>query len=386
MTKENMIPIVEKAASGDTSAFETLFRTYWNMAYFYCFKYLKNKSEAEEVAQDAFFILFRNIDKLKNPKLFVAYFSKILVNSCHNRSKSRRNKNDKITFPVDHFTETLPEERIDFLPEVAMNQQELKNEIINFINELPKKQREVMLLHFVNDLSQSEIAVALDVKPSVIGNRLFHAKAALKQKLDKQKKTAYISYVAPIALLPLITQFLREEMAQVATPDIQARVWDGLQAQISAYVPGQAPVNSYTSSLINVGTIATACTAVVCFAVLGINYYNSVRSNEQPASIPAVVAQVDTTDILEELRAVTTLDGFNNFVAYHTFGAVQAVTWNTELGETQYRLYQRTFYDMTIFTGVRSNSSGVLIVYEVAPPGASPPHDAAAWINERIYS
>ena len=188
IVKEDIALTIEKAIAGDNSAFETIFNIYWNMAYFYCFKYLNNKSEAEEAAQDAFFALSRNISKLNDPRSFKAYFLRILTNTCHNVNKSRKNKNYKMMLSTDDFVRTLAEEREEFLPEAAMKQQEFKNEIISHIDSLPSKQREVMLLHFLNGLSQAEIAQVLDVKPSIVGNRLFHAKASLKQKLEKNGK------------------------------------------------------------------------------------------------------------------------------------------------------------------------------------------------------
>ena len=386
MTKEAIIPIIEKAVHGDNSAFEAIYRTYWNMAYFYCFKYLKSKSEAEEVAQDAFFALYRNISNLNDPKLFVAYFSRILFNTCYNRSKNRKNINNTMSFSVDDYTETLPEERMDFLPEATMNHMEFKDEISQLIDELPNKQREVMLLHYLNELTQSEIAAVLDVKPSVVGNRLFHAKASLKKKLEKRNlKSPALTSIAPIPLAPLITQALRDEMASIATPDIESRMWDGLQNKIGEYKAGKTPA-SYTppSSLANVGIIVAACAAIVCFGAFGINYYNSICRADRYERTEAVAIQMDASSILDELRSITTLDGFNEFATYHGFNAEQVVTWYTQAGEVQYYLYHRAFYDMAIFVGVKNGSRGVSIVYETALPGTMPPQDVVAWINAKI--
>jgi len=380
MSNGELTSLVAEAASGDSAAFEKLFNVNWNMAYYHCFKYLRNKAEAEEAAQDAFFTLFRNIDKLKDIRLFKAYFLRILTNTCHNRAKSRMFKNNSMTFSVDSVAETLSEERMDFLPGVALNQQELRVEIIQCIEGLPKKQREVMLLHFLQELSQSEIAAVLDVKPSVVANRLFHAKAALKQKFEKLgSKSGVYAAVLPVTV---ITQALTEEMTMVATPQILSRAWEGLQVQVNTYGTGELPNNYGSSNAISTALVAAACTAVICFVVLSVNYYNA-RQPVGPYIHPStIVTQSETCNIVEELRAITTADEFNSFVVRHSFNLEQVVTWQTHEGEIRYHFYQRTFEDMIIFTGIRSDMNAVAIVYQIVPPGTSSPADVSVWIDK----
>ena len=385
MKKEDMCPTVEKAMKGDSVAFETLFNAYWNMAYFYCFKYLKNKHEAEDAAQTAFFTLFKCIGNLKNPELFVAYFSRILTNTCHNRFRARKKKSNEMVVFAESLSiiEILPEERTEFLPEELMSQHELKNEIVELINKLPKKQREVMLLHFLNGLSQSEIAVILDIKPSAVGNRLFHARAALRKSYEKlNSKGIYASVLTST----VITQVLREEMNLFAAPGVQARAWEGLQIQIGAYniadMADSPKSQPNGSNAVNIGFVVAACATVACFGILGINYYNSVQSSEPSVDYSVVEWQTDVLDIIEELRASETLDDFTGFVLRHNFSAGQIVIWNTQAEEFEYRFYHRTFYDRTIFAGIRSGSSETLIAYQIESPGAAAPQDIMAWINE----
>ena len=382
--KENLVPVVEKAISGDKEAFETLFRRYWNMAYYYCVRYLKNKSEAEEVAQDAFFVLSCNIKNLNNPDLFVAYFMRILTNTCHNRSKTRKYMYNNSMLFIDTFTNTLPEEKMEFIPGEAMVQQEIREELIAHIETLPKKQREVMLMYYLSEMSQSEIAAALDIKPSAVGNRLHHAKKSLEKKLSKKTSKGLVH--ASVVPIPLIIFLLREDMARVATPDVEARAWEGLQSQISAYEAGSeagelsAELPKSNPSALLVGSIiALACAAVICFGIVAAYYLGTA---EPDTGSYAIVLEVNTYDILEELRAATTLEDFNDFVARHGFEAGQVVTWQGQNGASVYRLYQRNFNDMVIFTGIRSSSYGVLIVYETAAPGAAPPQNVVDWIEK----
>ena len=175
-------------------------------------------------------------------------------------------------------------------------------------------------------------------------------------------------------------------MTVVATPNIQAQAWVGLQTQIAAYSGGNLPADGsgLANTVYYVALSTVAFAAVACFTILGINYYNATQPRELDAKPAEIVMQPDAHDILEELRAVVTLDGFNEFVARHNFYATQTFVLNNQVEETQYRLYQRTFLDMTIFTGIRSCLSGIRVVYETAPPGTMPPQNVVVWVNERL--
>ena len=382
--REAMVPTIEKAIEGEQLAFETLFKTYWNKAYFYCLKYFKNQSEAEDATQEAFFILFRDIGKLKNPKSFNAYLSRILSNVCYDQTKKWKSIRNDTIFSIDNFAESLAEEREEFLPEEIMHQKEQKDHVLRLIDELPNKQRETMLLYYLHDLSQSEIAVALDVKPSIVGDRIYNAKATLREKL-KQRNADNVLYTSSIVTIPIITQILMEEMEILATPDVQDRIWEDLQVQINAYNAAEASINcqstSNSSSIINTAIIGLACVAIVCFTVLYINYSNYTCKNE-PNICPN--AQGCSFDILSELRAVTTLDEFNNFVVRHNFVMNKIFVRNHIAGETRYHLYQRELSHMTIITGIRIDTDDILIIYEILSPGDLPPEDVVIWFNENI--
>ena len=389
MINEDITPVVEKAISGDPAAFDALFNTYWSMAYYYCCKYLKNYSDAEEVAQDSFFLLHRNIGNLQHPHLFKAYFFKILVNTCHNRTKSLLSRNTRLTVSVNELSGVLAEERIEFLPEATMIHQEMQEEIAQLISELPKKQREVMLLHTVQGLTQSEIAYVLDVKPGVVTNRLFNARANLKRKFEKKngRGPIYPSFIP----LPIIAHVLAEEMKTVAAPEVQARAWECLQNRMEANHAGSAAQKGPSPySAATVGAIVTGCVAALCLvAVAGIILVNRLREPVPDAlctcGLPINTdAHAHTNALLEELRAATTLEDFDSFVERHGFEAGQVATINGGTGEIIYRLYKRAFCHIAIFAGIRIDVNGVLIFYETAEPGTPPPGDVTAWINDKM--
>ena len=56
------------------------------------------------------------------------------------------------------------------------------------IGELPDTQRTVLTLHYLDGLSVREIATVLDVPPGTVKSRLFHARQALKSRIDDGRR------------------------------------------------------------------------------------------------------------------------------------------------------------------------------------------------------
>ena len=389
---------IENIIKGDPAAFEAMYNAYWNMVYYTCLKYLNSQPEAEEAAQDVFFALYKDIGRLSSPNAFHSYFSRILVNTCYNRVMSYSYRNSSNNISIDSFVKGLQEERSAFLPEGTIMQKELESEIVQLIDELPDKQREAMLLHYLHELSQSEIAEILDVKPNVVGNRLFLAKTALKKKLASHKGGKWAAVASAISVSSswffLATAFAGEA-AQVATPEIGSRIWLGLQDRIAAVYcsePGSEPSSelaeassasstsgakaSYTSKMsstaINAGIITMACAAVVCLATLGVNYASYQRAE---TTSPLSAVSYGYGNLAES--------GDEIYVPYE-FAVIQIITRNTPEAEIEYRLYQRDCQDMRMFRGVKEINGDVFTIYKVVPLGTPPPADVAAWINQHV--
>ena len=73
---------------------------------------------------------------------------------------------------------------LDALPEPTVPFTELDDTVFRMINELPRTQREVVLLYFYQDMTMKEIAETLRIAPSNVSRRLAAAKKSLRGQLE----------------------------------------------------------------------------------------------------------------------------------------------------------------------------------------------------------
>ena len=139
------------------------------------FTYVKDIHKAEDIIQDVFLKVYANLHQFKGESSFKTYLYRITINQCKDYLKSWSFKNlffteKNIEYSFDSFESTVL--RFEENYELGMK-----------ILDLPIKYREVIILHYYQDYSISEIATLLTVSESTIHTRLRRAKQRLKEKI-----------------------------------------------------------------------------------------------------------------------------------------------------------------------------------------------------------
>ena len=88
--KENEAEIIQRATEGDPTAFECLYRSHCKRVYAVCLRMVGNTTEAEDLTQDAFLLLFRKIHTFRGESAFSTWLHRLVVNTVlmHLRKKS----------------------------------------------------------------------------------------------------------------------------------------------------------------------------------------------------------------------------------------------------------------------------------------------------------
>ena len=74
------ILLVKKAVKGDRRAFEDLINIYFDRLYKEAYLRCKHEEDAKEIVQETIYKAYRSIKKLKEPKYFKTWLSRILIN------------------------------------------------------------------------------------------------------------------------------------------------------------------------------------------------------------------------------------------------------------------------------------------------------------------
>src|SRR5258705_3976391 len=92
MDQELELHLIKKSAEGDHHSFRQLVESHQSLAYSIAFRFTKNENESEDIVQDAFVKVWKNISGYDTAFRFKTWVSKIVTNLCLDYLKSGRKK------------------------------------------------------------------------------------------------------------------------------------------------------------------------------------------------------------------------------------------------------------------------------------------------------
>lgn len=173
------IDLVQKIKEGDQKSFDEVFYKYSERLYWFAFRYLKNKEDAEEVVQDVFVSLWNNRHNINEQLSFSGYLYTIAKNTIF--KQNRRNTYDQT------FKQYL-------LNTVDLHQNKTENDLIfedlrkladQTIDTFPKQRKLIYKLSRDKGLSYKEIAQTLDISERTVESHIRLALKTLKSTLDQ---------------------------------------------------------------------------------------------------------------------------------------------------------------------------------------------------------
>ena len=138
-----------------------------------CYLYLHDAALAEDAVQETFLKAYRAMDGFREECNEKTWLVRIAINTCRDMQRSAW---------LRHMDRSITP---DMLPAVSVPFEEKDEELILSVMELPVKLREVVLLHFYQDMSVKEIADSLGLSSPTVSNRLDRAKKKLRVALER---------------------------------------------------------------------------------------------------------------------------------------------------------------------------------------------------------
>jgi RNA polymerase sigma-70 factor (ECF subfamily) len=137
-------------------------------------RYLRDPETAEEIAQDVFLQLYRQLDRIQTPEHATFWLRRAI---CHRSiDESRRRK----------LRPHLGLENIPEPPAVSPTPDTMLNERLrHLVSALPDLPRMIVLLRYQEDLNPSEIAELLEMPISTVKSHLHRSLAVLRSKLGR---------------------------------------------------------------------------------------------------------------------------------------------------------------------------------------------------------
>ncbi|MCK4640575.1 MAG: RNA polymerase sigma factor [Candidatus Marinimicrobia bacterium] len=178
------IEIIERIKNGDEMAFQQIMSKYGERVMGLAFHFTKNYQDAEDLYQETFIKVYRNINSFRFESEFFTWVYRILANQAFNYF--RKSKRMTIVDPGenDYLWETIPADESSEADQATLNSS-LREEIDRALLQLSPQQRIVFILKHYEGKKIKDIALILDCTEGTVKRYLFRATRKLQTILVK---------------------------------------------------------------------------------------------------------------------------------------------------------------------------------------------------------
>lgn len=179
--------LVEKVKQGDEEAFQLMVKKYEKLIYYIVLQNVRNTADASDIVQETFIQVKRSIHSLNEIKFFKAWLNRIAFSKIAKFYQKRKD----IPLNEESFVElkNVSENRLYMLPEKQSHFQTDKEILHDCLQRLKPIYRNVLVLRYFEEMSMSEMAVAMGIPEGTVKSRLNIAKTKLKEEIVTLEKT-----------------------------------------------------------------------------------------------------------------------------------------------------------------------------------------------------
>ncbi len=177
--------LVLRVQQGDKSAFDLLVLKYQHRIIQLVNRFVKDPSEAQDVAQEAFVKAYRALDNFRGDSAFYTWLYRIAINTAKNYlvSRSRRHTDYEVDLnDAEQIEGARQLKGLDTPDSLLMNDQ-IVEAIKEAIDGLPDEMKTAIMLREFEGMSYEEIAEAMDCPVGTVRSRIFRAREAIDKKL-----------------------------------------------------------------------------------------------------------------------------------------------------------------------------------------------------------
>lgn len=174
------VQLARRAGDGDVDAFGELVQRYREVAFRTAWLITRSSAEAEDAAQEAFIKAFYALDRFRAGNAFRPWILRIVSNEAKNRRRSVGRR--------ERLTVRLAQDRGQGnaapSPEAAAAGHEERASLLEALERLPERERLVVSCRYLLELSESETAQALSIRPGTVKSRLSRGLQRLRREME----------------------------------------------------------------------------------------------------------------------------------------------------------------------------------------------------------
>jgi RNA polymerase sigma factor (sigma-70 family) len=294
-----MTPLFAHRQTGDR-AFERLYRTHVQDVYRYALMVLRNRADAEDVAQTTFLKAYRAMEKGDRPRHPRKWLITIAHNTCRTRMRDAKRRPQEVSL----------ETQIAATAAVRTNENVDVGELVHALGALSFNQRSALVMRELEGRSYAEIAEVLDISSSAVETLLFRARRAIREQLEGPLTCGEAEHALSLQLdgrLPADERSrLRAHLRECGECSTLARRQRARRAALRSLgpLPLPASLTSWGGGGAAVGTgIAAKAAAVVAAGVVAAGAGHEVADAvDRPVTVPRQELAVATKRPAAQVR------------------------------------------------------------------------------------
>ncbi|GAB4363164.1 MAG: RNA polymerase sigma factor RpoE [Bryobacter sp.] len=186
--------LAERLRQGEDAAFEELLNTYQDSVYNLVFRLVNHQSDAQDITQDVFLKVFRNLGRFEGKSTLKTWIYRIAINESYNHRRwFSRHRKGEVSLIADEecnqsWNDLLPDPcRSPFQLALDSETRQLIEDALGQINPLF---RAAVVLRDLEELSYEEIAEVLEVNLGTVKSRILRGRDALRRELEQKVSPA----------------------------------------------------------------------------------------------------------------------------------------------------------------------------------------------------
>ena len=170
------LELVRRTRNGDTEAFSELVRRHQQVTYNLAYRYMRDATQAEDMAQEAFLKAYRLLNGFRGDSSFSTWLYRVTSSVCLTEL-SRRKRRSEVELQPTHYKNAAiqPNYTLD-VPE----------QIRSCVTKLSDRYAEIVTLYYLKGVSYDEIAEAMDIPMGTLKTWMFRARKQLRTIVETE--------------------------------------------------------------------------------------------------------------------------------------------------------------------------------------------------------
>ena len=188
MDKKRLTEAVTQYQSGDEAAFNTIYELTSSNLYVYAKSLMKDPHRAEDLLQNTYMQIIRNIGRLQAPGAFLTWSKRIMHNQYVDSVRGSHGETVATSEEALLMFDEVVEEDREALPEENYDVQQVGEIVWEVMEQMPPEQRMVMMAFYRDEMTVAEIAAMMDLPENTVKSRLFYGRKAMKAHLEDYER------------------------------------------------------------------------------------------------------------------------------------------------------------------------------------------------------